>query len=263
MDTAPELELQQEMQRFATQFTDRITQATEALEASSHRQDVRDEALRKNLRYIAAALEIATGPIAEINLVDMIVFVRLSRAVLERHWIPELYGADGAELVQIFAKSDEELATVAGQALSSTQRHQLAGLIDTWLAENPDQFRVEGIRFSDFSAAAGAAGERALQVKGFLASVKTATRAANQALLLSERVLFLFNRMPSLWRLQARLGAREVLGDAITQLSEGPQAPIPKLRGQARHLARSTMTYVAVLAGGVMVLWWIGSFIRR
>jgi hypothetical protein len=260
MDTAPELELQQEMQRFATQFTDRITQATEALEESSRRQIVRDEALRKNLRYIAAAMEIATGPIAEINLVDMIVFVRLSRAALERHWIPELYGDEGAELAEIFARSDAELAAVAEHALGFNQRQELAHLIEAWLAENPDQFRVEGIRFSDFSAAAG---ERALEVKGFLASMKTATRAANQALLLSERVLFLINRMPSLWRLQARLGAREMLGDAMTQMSEGPEAPIPKLRGQARHLVRSGMAYVAVLAGAVMVLWWLGSFIRR
>ena len=263
MDTAPELELQQEMQRFATQFTDRITQATEALEESSHRQLVRDEALRKNLRYIAAALEIATGPIAEINLVDMMVFVRLSRAVLERHWIPRLYGDDGAELARIFAKSEEELAAVAEQVLSAPQRREVASLIETWLAENPQQFRVEGIRFSDFAAAAGAAGERAMQVKGFLASVKTATRTANQALLLSERALFLVNRMPSLFRLQVRLGAREVLGDAVTQLSEGPQAPLPKLRSQARHLARSGMAYAAVLVGAVTVLWWIGSFIRR
>jgi hypothetical protein len=263
MDTAPELELQQEMQRFATQFTERITQATENLEESSHRRQVRYEALRKNLRYIAAALEIATGPIAEINLVDMIVFVRLSRAVLERHWMPELYGDEGAELVQIFAKSEQELAAVAETALSSAQRQELATLTDTWLAENPNQFRVEGIRFSDFSAAAGAAGERAMQVKGFLSSVKTATRAANQALLLSERVLFLVNRMPSLWRLQARLGAREMLGDAVTELSEGPQAPLARLTGGARHFMRTGIAYVAAFAGAVTLLWWLGSVVRR
>jgi hypothetical protein len=263
MDTAPELELQQQMQRFATQFTERITQATEALEESSHRRDVRHEALRKNLRYIAAALEIATGPTAEINLVDMIVFVRLARGVLERHWIPELYGDDGAELVQIFAKSEEELAGVAASALSSAQRQELATLIDTWLAENPNQFRVEGIRFSDFSAAAGAAGERAMQVTGFLSSVKTATRTANQALQLSERVLFLVNRLPSLWRLQARLSAREMLGDAIAELSEGPQAPIARLTGGARQFMRTGLTYAAVFAGAVTLLWWLGSFVRR
>lgn len=263
MDTAPELELQQQVQRFATQFIDRITQATEALEASSHEQHVRDEALRKNLRYIAAALEIATGPIAEVNLVDMIVFVRLSRAVLERHWIPELYGDEGAELGEIFARSDAELAVVAEEALGAARRRELGALIDAWLADNRDQFRVEGIRFSDFSAAAGAAGERAMQAKGFLSSMKTATRAASQALLLSERVLFLVNRMPSLWRLQARLGAREMLSDAVTQLSVGPEAPMARLTGQARSLLRSGLTYVALLAGGGMLVWWLGSFVHR
>jgi hypothetical protein len=261
MDTAPELELQQEMQRFATQFTDRITQATEVLEESSHRAEVRHEALRKNLRYIAAALEIATGPTAEINLVDMIVFVRLSRAVLERHWIPELYGDDGDDLTRIFARSDDELAAVAEKTLSLPQRQELATLVERWLADNPNQFRVEGIRFSDFSAAAGAAG--AMEVQGFLSHVKTATRAASQALLLSERVLFLVNRMPSLWRLQARLGAREMLSDAVADLSQGPEAPIPRLTGQARHFMRTGLAYLVVFLGAVTVLWWFGSFVRR
>lgn len=263
METTPELELQQEMQRFATQFSDRITQATEVLEGS-RRPDIRDEALRKNLLYVASAMEIATGPIAEINLVDMVVFVQLSRAALERHWIPDLYGKEGEDLAQVFAKSEEDLAVVAEQALTSDQRRQLAHLIDTWLAENPDQFRVEGIRFSDFSAAAGAASERAMEVKGFLSSVRTAARAASQALLLSERVLFLVNRMPSLWRLQARLAGREMLGDAVAQLSVGPEAPIAKLNGQARSLMRSGLAYGAALAGVLMLLWWLGaSFLHR
>jgi hypothetical protein len=262
MDTAPELELQQEMQRFTSEFTERITQATEILEASP-RPVVRDEALRKNIRYVASAMEIATGPIAEINLVDMIVFVHLSRAVLERHWIPDLYGREGAGLADVFARSEHELAAVAARALSPAQREELAGLIDAWLADNPDQFRVEGIRFSDFSAAAGAAGERALKARGFLASVKTATRTANQALLLSERVMFLVNRMPSLWRLQVRLGAREVLGDAVAQLTEGPEAPVPRLTGQARHLMRRSAVYAAAIGGSAMLLWWIGSLVRK
>jgi hypothetical protein len=262
MDTAPELELQQEMQRFATEFADRITQATDVLEGS-RRRDVRDEALRKNILYVASALEIATGPIAEINLVDMIVFVRLSRAVLERHWIPDFYGQEGAHLADVFARSEEELAAVAAQTLSATQREQLAALIESWLAENPDQFRVEGIRFSDFSAAAGAAGERAMQARGLLSSVKKATRAANQALLLSERVLFLVNRMPFLWRLQVRLGAREVLGDAVAQLTEGPEAPLALARGRARQLVRRGGAYLAVVGGTAMLLWWVGSLMRK
>ncbi len=262
MDTAPELELQQELQRFVTQFTDRITQATATLERSL-RPSIRDEALEKNLLYVSSAMEIATGPTAEINLLDMIVFVRLSRTVLERHWIPELYGEEGADLVEVFARSERELWSVAERAMSPEQREQLAALIEAWLAENRAQVRVEGVRLADFSAAAGAASERALQARGLLSSVKKATQAANLALLLSERVLFLFNRMPFLWRLQARLGAREMLGDAVAQLSEGPQAPITRLTGQAQHLMRRGLTYVALLGGGGMLLWWLGSFARK
>ena len=263
METAPELELQQEMQRFATQFTDRITQATETLEESSARAVVRHEALRKNLRYIAAALEIATGPVAEINLVDMVVFVRLSRAVLERHWVPTLYGDDGAELMQIFARAEADLDGVAARALSATERRDLGDVIDAWLTDNPQQYRVEGIRFSDFAAAAGAAGERAMVVRGILSSVRTATRAANQALLLSERVLFLVNRMPSLWRLQARLGARELMSDALKELSQGPEAPIARLTGRARHVFRAGLAWVAIFVGALTALWMIGLFVRR
>ncbi len=239
-----EYELQQEVLRFATLFTDRITQATEIL-GRSRRPGVGDEALRKNLLYVASAIEIAGGPFPEINLLDMVVFVRLSRAALERHWIPALYGAEGADLAEVFARSERELADLAARALSPGHREQLDHLVQAWLEDNPGQVRVEGIRLADFSAAAGsAAAGRAGQARGLLASVKSATRTANQALLLSERGLFLFHRLPSLWRLQARLGAREVLDDAIARLG--------------RVVGRWAVA-LGVVAGAVALLWWIGS----
>ncbi len=265
MDAESEIELQEELQRFVSQFTDRITQSIETIERSPRLAvEVRDEALRKNLLYVASAMEIATGPTAEINLVDMMVFVRLCRSALERHWIPELYGEDGDALAQVFARSEEELDRMAGHVLTAVQREQVAGVIDTWLAENPDQYRVEGIRFADFAgAAAGAAADKALQAKGLFSTVKTATRTANQALVLTERALFLVNRMPFLWRLQARVGAREMLGDAVAQLSEGPESPIQRMTREAQHLVRRGVLYVAALGGAAMVLWWIGSFVHR
>jgi hypothetical protein len=262
-ETLSELELQQHLQRFTTQFADRVTQATEALERSSP-PGVRDEALRKNLLYVSSALEIATGPDPEINLLDMIVFVRLSRSALEHHWIPEVYRESGAELLEVFARSEEELRVVAEDALSPVQREQLAHLVETWLEENPAQIRVEGIRLADFSAAAGsAAAERAVEAKGLLSSVATASHAANQALLLSERGLFLFHRLPFLWRLQARLAARDMLADAVAQLFEGPRAPVARLRRQARDVARRASTVLAVLAGTGTVLWWLSARGRR
>lgn len=259
----PELELQQQLQRFTTRFLDRITQASETLERAS-RPAVRDEALRKNLLYVSSAMEIATGPISEVNLLDMLVFLRLSRTVLENHWIPEVYGGEGGDLASVFKRSEQELSTVAAQVLSNAQRDQLTRLVDAWLADNPDQIRVEGVRLADFSSAAGsAAAERAKQTKGLLAGMKTATRAANQALLLTERGLFLFHRLPFLWRLQARLGAREMLGDAVAQLSDGAQAPIANVTRKARQLASGAVIYAGFLGGAGMLLWWLGSSFRR
>jgi hypothetical protein len=261
--TMPEPELQQELQRFTTQFADRITQATETLERSLP-PGVRDEALRKNLLYVSSALEVATGADPEINLLDMIVFVRLSKTVLDKHWIPTLYGGKGADLAEIFARSDEELKELAAQALSPDQRVELERLVEAWLAANPGQVRVEGVRLADFSAAAGsAAADRAIDAKGLMSSVRTASRAANQAMLLTERGLFLFHRMPSLWRLQARVGARDMVADTISLLSEGPQAPVARVRREASELARRGGMYFSALAVAGLLLWGLGSLARR
>ncbi len=259
----PEFELQQELQRFTTQLADRVTQATEILERSE-RPAVRDEALRKNLLYVSSAMEIATGPFAQINLLDMVVFVRLSRAALQRHWIPNLYREEGAELAEVFARSEREISDVAERALSDAQRRELSTIIDSWLAENPDQMRVEGVRLADFSTVAGKiASDRALKAKGLLSSVKTATQAANQALLLSERGMFLFHRLPFLWRLQARLAGREMMGDAITSLSEGPSAVVPRVTKQVVHLARRGALYVGLVGAAGALLLGIRSLARR
>jgi hypothetical protein len=258
-----ELQLQQELERFTTQFMERVTQATETLERSPDPR-VSDAALRKNLLYASSAMEIASGPFSEINLLDMIVFIRLSRRVLETHWIPELYGEDGGELAEVFARSDRDLAEVAAQTLAAAQREQLDRLVDAWLEENPGQIRVEGIRLNDFSTAAGsAASERALVAKGLLSGVKTATRAANQAMLLSERALFLFHRLPFLWRLQARVAAREMLGDAVTHLASGPRAPLAQLTRESRRLLRRGAIYVGLLGAVALASWQLTAFLQR
>jgi hypothetical protein len=247
MDTQPELELQHQLQRFATQFTDRVTQATEELEQSS-RAYVRDEALRKNLRYVSSAMEIAAGPFAEVNLLDMLVFVRLCRAALERHWIPELYGADGAGLREVFTRSEEELSELAAESLQPAQRQKLDEIVGRWLAANPSQVRVEGIRLTDFAAQAGmAAADTIVQARGLLASVSTATQAANQALLLSERALFLFHRIPFVLRLQARLAARELWRDVAVRFTGG----------------RALLRGLALVAGTGAFVWWLRSSRRH
>ena len=245
-----EHELIQELQRFTTRFTDRIAQAAEGLERSP-RPQVRDEALRKTLGYVSSAIEIATGAHAEIGLLDMLVFVHMCRTVLDKHWIPTLYGEEGRELSDAFARSEAEISSIADRALGASRSENVASLVDTWLADNPAQVRVEGIRLADFaSGAARAAADRMLEARGLLSSARTATEAANEAMLLVERALFLLHRMPSVWRFQARLAAREIVGDSIVQVTRGPEAPLVKL-GQ---LARAGAVAAALLGVGTVVI---------
>jgi hypothetical protein len=240
----PELELQQQLQRFATRFLDRIAQASTTLKDSPH-PEIIEEALRKYLLYSSSAIEIATGPAAAVNLLDMFVFIRLCRGALDSYWIPTLYGEQGAELGDAFAKSDIDITEIAERALGPAQRAQLANLVTSWQADNPGMTRVEGIRLADFSATAGsAAADRALQARSLLSGVKVATEAANQAMLMAERAMFLVHRLPFLWRLQVRLGAREVLGDTLARVTKGPGA-LTMARIAKRSLAAAAVLGVA------------------
>lgn len=226
-----QLELQQSLQRFASRFTDRIGQALEALDRSQAPLR-REQVLRRALSYGSSVLEIATGPTPALNLLDMFVFVRLCRDVLERHWMREL-GEEGLELEDAFARSDDQITELANQALGRDAVDQLATLVDEWLLENPHQTRVEGIRLADFAETAGAAVDaRSREVRGLLASVKS---TATDALQLAERMLFLVHRLPSMWRMQVRLALHEVVSD-VFHVVRKPMSRLTQLVRRPFHL---------------------------
>lgn len=263
-ETVPEVELQHELQRFVSELSDRLSQATERL-GGSPRPSVRDEALRQHLRQVAAAMEIATGPVAHVNLLDMLVFVRLCRVVLERHWIPNVFGTEATQLEEGFVWAERQLGTLAARVLSSEQQASLEGVLHAWLAQNPAQVRVEGIRLADFAGAAGAAAfDGARQSRGLLSSMRSASEAASQALLLSERTMFLVHRLPFLWRLQARVAARELLSDATaTLLSGDPESPLPRFRARARRLAGQLLLSLGLLGGARLAVRRFAPSLRR
>jgi hypothetical protein len=237
-----DVELQQDLQRYAAQFTETVTQAMEELERSPDRR-ISDEALRRNVAYASAAIDIATGPFPEVNLLDMIVFVHLSRSAADRYWVPDVYGAEaGTRLVDAFQRVEQELWRIADKALDGERKNDVLSLADDWLTDNPGQVRVEGIRLTDFSALAGeAARARAERARGLLSSVRSATQSADQALLLAEQAMFLAHRIPFLVRMHARIAAREIVSDAVDRLLLGPDAPLFVLgRRIAERVKRGT-----------------------
>jgi hypothetical protein len=149
----------------------------------------------------------------------MLVFLRLCRTKFETYWMPHLYGERGRPVLDAFDSLQKDLDGIAAVVLTHPQRVQLDGLVNQWLRDNPDQYRVESVRLMDFSQRAGQVeAQRAKETGGLLASVKGATQAADQAVLIAERGVFLAQRMPFLIRFQARLGARELVNDAFARM---------------------------------------------
>lgn len=234
-----EAELQQDVERFTSSFMESVAEAAEQLGFESD-PGVRELAMRQVVLYSSSSLEIASGMTPEISLLDMIVFVSLSRSVLERHWIPVVFGERGRRLETAFEEGERELWNTSDKLLRAEQKATLRGLIDGWIRDHPKQIRVEMVRFNDFSFIAGRLSERrAREASGLFGDVRSATQAADQAVLLGERGLFLANRLPSLLRLQARFGASQLITDSLRRFEEAPdvQSAVPELSSVLKELS--------------------------
>jgi hypothetical protein len=246
----PRAELQQDLQRFVGTLCERIEQAAdEGLAHAAH--PTRSAAvLNRALTYEAAALEIATGQVPEVNLLDMIVFLTLSRDAFEAHWWPQIFGPAGPSMLQALDGSLQELWSVADKVFAPAQEEQLRDLIGAWKRENPAQVHVENVRLAHFSKLHGDAAASARQ-RGLLAGVKTATKTADDALWMGERALFLAQRLPFTMRLQVRVGLLELLGD-------GKSAAERLDRVARRWIAYLTLAGVAWIA-----IFWLGYRLAR
>lgn len=214
-------ELQDDLLRFESQFNAGVENANRDLESSSDAK-IRYRAALNRLIYSTNSLGIATGPSPEANLLDMVTFIELSREVLEQYWIPEVFSSGGAALDQIFRQSAADVWGIANKVLGPKEKGVLQNYISTWRKNHPDQVNVETVRLSAFSYESGLEAEELSQIGGLFASVQQATEAADSARLFAERALYYAERAPTLLRLQAKLGAHEVLNEIGLSLGGFP-----------------------------------------
>lgn len=213
-------ELQQDLQRLATEFQSRVARGGLALADQPHAEQ-HDTLMQQALLYESSILDIATGPYPEINLLDMTVFAELNADVLERHWKPDVWGEAGSFFDDAFSELKAGVWAIVRGLFSTHQQQQLYLLIREWEAKNPQQLRVEGLRLSSFARFTGETATRGKDgVLGLFGGARSAIQAADQALLLGERAMFLVQRAPFLLRAHLRLGARELMRDAQGMLND-------------------------------------------
>jgi hypothetical protein len=242
-------ELQQSIERFTGHFIDRVTDALET-ELKSENTEVFRASLNRLLLYCSSALDIATGAIPEVNVVDMAVFLALSRTAIEAHWLPKVFGYEGRALLHAFVSAERELHEMSDSILDEAQQRELNELVQDWLAANPGRVSVEWVRFQDFTKiASDVEGTRARRARGLLGSVKSAAQTADQALLLAERALFLSHRLPFLLRLHVRLCVPETLTDSVRTLEGG--------------VLRRWFVYLFALGASWALVFWCGYYVAQ
>jgi len=149
-----QVELQQDVQRFTSDFLSHLGEASEHMYQASEPRE-REIALRRVLVYASNALDIATGPFPEINVADMVVFVSLCRDAYDRHWQPEVFGDDGQAVADTFAEAERQVWAMSSKILSESQQAQFRVLIDEWQMANPQRHAVEGVRLASTTRSTG------------------------------------------------------------------------------------------------------------
>jgi hypothetical protein len=225
-----QIELEEYVERFAGVLMERTAQSLEPLTtpvtsespSASVPKRVRYLARRQVLLYYTSIIDIAAGRFPEANLLDMLVFVELCRATVEEYWAPEVFGEPGHRLAEAFAQSQRDLEQLMTGLVGPAQVEEVRRLVEDWRRDNPNQRRVELVRIFGISETVGklASQREKERTSGILSSVKAATGAADQALLLSERAIFLAIRMPFVIRWQARVATDEVLDESLATLEQ-------------------------------------------
>lgn len=220
-----QLELQEDVQRFFSRFVERVVQAYYNPEMY-RTTELGETSLREYLLYESESLKIATGPYPEVNLLDMLVFIKLNKVVIRDYWIPKHYGKAGNQLWKAFQVSEDDIEAIAKKLMTDEQLKQVDELARQWFKKNPGQFRVEKIRIGDFSGIASKVNNGAgnfletLSISNLLVGTKSTVKAVDQMVLVANRGIFLAQHLPGLIRLQARLGTNEIMDDVSIRMSK-------------------------------------------
>jgi hypothetical protein len=235
-----QLQLQEEIQRFYTRFTERVIESIPT--DISMKSALRTDSLRQYLLYDSEALKITTSPYPETNLLDMLVFIKLNRYAVKHYWMPKVYGNEGIQLLHAFLESENDLTEIALKVLDIEDIHQVDRAVRGWIRQNPGKYRFEKIRLSDFAKYAEVKQKDGISfsLSNLLVDTKSATQAVDQAILVANRAIFLTQNMPLIVRLHTRLGTQEIIGDTVSTF-QGAPAILDEVN-QTRPLIQSLTT---------------------
>jgi len=221
------VEVQQTLLRFADDFSAGMTVCVDKLQRGTNALD-RAEVLQWKIALGTETCSIASGPNAVANLLDMTIFVTVTRAAVEEHWLPEVFGESARPMLESCRNAETNIWRLAGKVLKPDQQAELRAAIAAWRRQNPLPESVLAARAVDFASQVAQASKADtakpesvfnLLMLDPLSGLDPATREIAQTRLFAERALYVTQKMPMLLRWQTELlSVNAVQMPAVQQL---------------------------------------------
>ena len=211
--TLDPVEVQQTLLRFADEYSTRMVAGVDKLHRGTNAMDPA-EVLRWKIALGTETCSIASGPNAVANLLDMTIFVTVTRMSLEEHWQPKVFGESARPMLDGCRIAEAEIWQLAGTVLKTNQQAELRKAIELWHRENPLPESVLAARALGFAAQVARSSKADTAKPGSvfsllmidpLSGMDPAVREIAQTRMFAERALFVTQKLPKLLRWQTEL----------------------------------------------------------
>lgn len=213
-DKIPPSLLHAGIMRFSDTFAARVNEATKEFADKAATPEARVQALTWAINQTTSAYTIATGPNANVALLDMIVLVTLDRVLHEEYLMPVVWGEADRPMVLAFQALEKDAWNVASTVLTPAQQTAVREALETWRQENPDLAAAAFVRIPAFRDIFKLRPDEDPQKKsglGDLLSVdplsglEPAVREIEQTRQFGERTMFYLQRAPLILSAQIEL----------------------------------------------------------
>ncbi len=234
--------IQAELMSFADVYVGEVLDATSRVHPVTPANQI--QVLDFEVRQATAAFEIASGGKPVADMVDRVIVVAATRAVVDAHMGEGICGAGGPLISRVLHRMETKIWAIARRVMSADQEGKLRQFIETWLARNPEVRDTSSIRLADLSAVPGSSAAglgtptdvlRSMGLDPF-SGIDPAVQEVQLSRLLAERAFYFAKRWPRILELQTRLLTLQLAAQpAPTQLL----ADVDRVSRAAESVART------------------------
>src|SRR6267154_6344261 len=145
------VEVQQTVLRFADGYSTRRIFSVDKLQRGTNSLDGAS-ILKWKIALASETCTIASGPNAFANLLDMTIFVTVTRMALEEYWQPKIFGDSALPMLESCRNAEAEIWRFIGKVLSAEQQTELRRAIEAWHRTNPQPESVLAARALSFAS---------------------------------------------------------------------------------------------------------------